>query len=110
MTRTPNVASAMDPLLTRLRAAPPTRRVAMAQDMYAQLTAAQAAVAAERRAAVRQLREQGLTLAEIASTLGVSISRVKQMEDPPNKTKPTHEQKLAKLQRQLAKAEAEGAA
>ena len=92
------------------RKAPATRRVQMAQGMYQQLTDLQAAVAAERRAAVRELREQGLTLGEIATTLGVSISRVKQMEDGPKKPNLTPEQAVAKLQRQLSRAQAEAEA
>lgn len=107
---TPNIAKALDPTLNRLRRATPVRRVVMAQDIYAQLTDMQALIAAERRAAVRELREQGLTLSEIATQLGVSISRVKQMEDGPNKTKPSAEQKLATLKRQLDRAQAEAEA
>jgi len=106
MSATPNVIVAIGPLLDRLRKAPATRRVQMAQVMYQQLTDLQATVAAERRAAVRELREQGLTLGEIAIALGVSISRIKQMEDGPRKVKPTPDQEVAKLQRQLARAEA----
>ena len=106
MSATPNVTVAVEPLLARLRKAPATRRVQMAQGMYQQLTDLQATVAAERRAAVRELREQGLTLGEIATTLGVSISRIKQMEDGPRKVKLTPEQEVAKLERQLARAEA----
>jgi Trp operon repressor len=107
MSATPNVTVAVEPLLVRLRKAPATRRVQMAQGMYQQLTDLQATVAAERRAAVRELREQGLTLGEIATTLGVSISRIKQMEDGPRKVKLTPEQEVAKLERQLARAQAE---
>lgn len=106
MPTAPNVINAVDPLIERLRKAPASRRVAMAQAMYQQLTDLQAKVAKERRGAVRELREQGLTLSEIAITLGVSISRVKQMEDPPGKVKLTPEQEVAKLARQLARAEA----
>lgn len=110
MPTAPNVMSAMDHLLVRLRKAPATRRVSMAQDIYQQLTDVQAAVAAERRRAVRELREQGLTLTEIAHTLKVSVSRVKQMEEGPRKVKPTPEQRVATLERQLARAQAEAEA
>ena len=105
-----DVIRVLDPLLARLRKAPPARRVGMAHDMYQQLTDMQAAVASERRAAVREMREQGLTLSEIANTLGVTISRIKQMEDGPRKAKPTQQQVVAKLHRQLAKAQAEAEA
>lgn len=106
----PNVTKSLDHIVTRLRTQPPMRRITMAQDIYAQLTEMQATVAAERRAAVRELREQGRTLSEIARLLGVSISRVKQMEDGPNKTKPTAEQKVATLKRQLDRAQTEAEA
>jgi hypothetical protein len=108
--RTPNVALALDPILNRLRKVPPARRVAMGKAIYQQLTDYQSLIANENRGAVREMREQGQTLGEIAAQLGVSISRVKQMEDTPNKAKPTPEQQVAKLQRQLERAQAEAKA
>lgn len=110
MSTTPDVTGALDELLTDLRDTPAARRVPMAQAMYQQLTDAQAAVASERRRAVRELREQGCTLNEIALALGVSVSRVKQMEEGPRKIKLTDEQKVAQLERKLARAHAEAMA
>lgn len=77
----PNVAKALANLMAQLRRQTPQRRVAMANDLHQQLTNMQSEVAAEKRRAVRELRETGLTLGEVAAVLGVSISRVKQMEE-----------------------------
>jgi DNA invertase Pin-like site-specific DNA recombinase len=110
MPATPNVIGAVGPAMARLRRQPAVRRVAMAQGIYAQLTEVQAMVAAERRRAVRELREEGLTLSDIATRLGVSVSRVKQMEEGPRKDRPSPEQKVAQLERQLARAQAEAEA
>lgn len=104
---TTDVTAALHGLIDELRQAPAVHRAEMAQELYQQLTDVQMIVASERRGAVRELREQGLTLNAIAIALGVSLSRVKQMEEGPRKVKPTPAQQVAKLERQLARAQAE---
>lgn len=107
MSATPNLTAAVEPTLARLRRQPASLRARTAHAIYQQLVDIQATVVAIRRASVRELRESGLTLAEVAEVLGVSISRIKQMEEGPRKVKPTPEQKVLQLERQLARAQAE---
>lgn len=80
MPRQPNVSKAMEPIMARLERQTPPRRVMMAHDLYQQLLNAQAEVAAARRSAVREMRTQGHTLADIARQVGLTTSRVKQIE------------------------------
>jgi hypothetical protein len=54
----------------------------MAFTMMEQLTQVMADIAGVRRAGVRELRAQGWTLAKIADMAGITLSRVKQIEDP----------------------------
>lgn len=76
----PNVSKAMEPIMARLAKQPPPRRITMAHELYQQLLAAQADVAAHRRSAVREMRAQGHTLQSIASQVGLTVGRVKQIE------------------------------
>ena len=52
----------------------------MARDLLGQLSDVQSQIATARRSAVRELRADGWTLADIAKTAGVTVSRVKQIE------------------------------
>lgn len=86
----PNLITACRPALERLLREPPEKRIKMAFVLMEQLTAVMAEIAGLRRSGVRELRKDGWTLARIAETAGISISRVKQIEDPaPEKTKTT---------------------
>jgi len=80
MPMNPNVAKAMEPILARLAKQPPPRRVVMAHDLYQQLLDIQGIVASHRRSAVREMRSQGHTLTDIANQVGLTPSRVKQIE------------------------------
>lgn len=81
----PNVAKAVEPIMERLARQSPPRRVQMAHDLYQQLLAVQADVAASRRSAVREMRQQGHTLSAIADQVGLTPSRVKQIESGNNR-------------------------
>jgi hypothetical protein len=76
----PNVAKAMEPIMTRLANASPPRRIMLAHELYQQLLGVQADVAAARRSAVREMREQGQTFSAIAQQVGLTTGRIKQIE------------------------------
>ena len=52
----------------------------MAAELLTQLAEVQTAIATARRSAVRELRADSWTLADIAKSAGVTVSRVKQIE------------------------------
>jgi hypothetical protein len=105
---TTTVATALDHFLVTLRQTPPAQRVAMADDLRAQLQDFQALVVQEKTRSVREMREDGLSPTEIGRVLGISLSRVKQIEEGPGGSKPKHtpDQLADKLRRQLARLEA----
>jgi lambda repressor-like predicted transcriptional regulator len=79
----PNLLTAVRPILERLHREPPVKRIKMAFHLMEQLTAIMADIAGARRSGVRELRKEGWTLAAVAAEAGISVSRVKQIEDPP---------------------------
>jgi len=81
MSRPPNAHTAMTPILERLRKEPAQKRVHLALSVTTQLQEVQGDISDIRRGAVRELRAQGWKLHEIAKELGVTISRVKQIEE-----------------------------
>jgi DNA-directed RNA polymerase sigma subunit (sigma70/sigma32) len=66
--------------IKRLEKLAPEMRAKECEQMHAQLLSLQAQVARARCSAVRQLRAQGNTLAKVAEMLGLSVTRVKQIE------------------------------
>ena len=53
----------------------------MAYDLGNQLQEVQAMISEARRGAVRELRAEGWTLAAIADAGGITVSRIKQIQD-----------------------------
>ena len=90
MSMKPNVAKAVEPIMERLNRQPPVRRVMMANELYQQLLDLQAGVAASKRSAIREMRAQGQTLSHIADQIGLTTSRVKQIESGTTR-KPTNQ-------------------
>ena len=80
VSRGPNLHTAVRPVIERLERTEPSKRITMAFTLTEQLQDIQAEIAAQRRAAVRQLRADGWKLAQIAQAAGVTVSRVKQIE------------------------------
>ena len=76
----PNVRSALSNILARLARQPPEKRITMAFHLTNQLQEVQAEIASMRTGGVRELRAQGRTLQSIAKEQGVSVSRIKQIE------------------------------
>lgn len=76
----PNLVSACAPTVDRLRRQTAVKRIKMAYDLTNQITEIQSEISAVRRGAVRELRAEGWTLQAIADQAGVSVSRVKQIE------------------------------
>jgi len=74
------VAVAVSGLLRRLSALPPHEAIQAAQELNQGFLNAQAQVATLRRSAVRQLRSEGHTLAEIGEAVGMTPQRVQQIE------------------------------
>jgi DNA-directed RNA polymerase sigma subunit (sigma70/sigma32) len=74
------LAAAMSFILESMESEPPISRINTAAELHKQLLDLQARVAAVKRNAVRELREQGFTFAEIGRELGITTSRVKQIE------------------------------
>lgn len=66
--------------IRRLEKLPPEQRGLECESFQKQLTHLQGQVARARCSAVRQLRAQGKTLAEVAEMYNISITRVKQIE------------------------------
>lgn len=99
-----NLIEAVAPIMQQLHKAPAEQRFHTANDINDQLVKLQVKIAAEKRRAIRELRGQGKTLQHIAELLGVSVTRVKQLEHGSGKDKPTPEQAIAKLERDLARA------
>lgn len=58
----------------------PVERIVRANELAEQARMMQSQLADVRRAAVRELRAQGLTLAAIGDQVGITLSRVKQIE------------------------------
>lgn len=75
-----DLVAAVQPILNRLNRLPPEQRARQAHEMWAQVLVIQAALATSRRSGVREMRAAGLTLADIAELLGVSVTRIKQVE------------------------------
>ena len=76
----PNIRNAMRKILDRLARQTPDKRIGMANQLTTQLQAVQTEIARYRTSGVRELRAQGRTLSSIAKEQGVSISRIKQIE------------------------------
>jgi DNA-directed RNA polymerase sigma subunit (sigma70/sigma32) len=68
-------------LLLQLEAFPAEKRAIEAHRLYSQILDLQSRVANARRSGVREMRAEGMTLAEVAVVLGVGSTRVKQIED-----------------------------
>jgi DNA-directed RNA polymerase sigma subunit (sigma70/sigma32) len=66
--------------IRRLEKLPPQERAKECEHFHRQLLDLQAQVARARCSSVRQLRAEGHTLAAVAEMIGVSITRVKQIE------------------------------
>lgn len=77
---TADLTKAISPVLARVARLEPYERIKVSQEINDALLAAQASLAAHRRAAVRQLRSDGWTLREIAEELGMTVQRVHQIE------------------------------
>ncbi len=73
-------AAALRPIIDAVREEGSVDTVILAQAVNEALLTAQSEVAAVRRAAVRQLRRDGWTLREIGEAVGLTISRVAQIE------------------------------
>ena len=80
----PNVRKSIDHIFQRMANEKPIRRLKSATLVHQQLLDAQAEVAQVKRAAVRDLRTQGMTYAAIGDQLGITPSRVKQIESGKN--------------------------
>jgi DNA-directed RNA polymerase specialized sigma24 family protein len=72
--------TAIDIEVETLRNLDPITRIGVSLVLYEDLLEAQAAVAAARRAAVRELRAEGFTLREIAEATGLTHQRVAQLQ------------------------------
>ena len=94
----PNLHAATRYIIERLGREPPLKRIAMAARMLDQLQDLQSQFAAQRRAAVRELRAEGRTLAAIAQLTDMSPSRIKQIEEgtTPTRTWNSEERKQRK--------------
>ena len=80
MSPRPNLVNACRPTVERLQRQPAPKRLDMARELSDQLQEVQTQIATARRSAVRELRADGWTLADIAKTAGITVSRVKQIE------------------------------
>lgn len=76
----PNVRHALDGIFGRLTKAHALQRIKLANMVHEQLLSAIGEVAAIRRASVRELVTQGMSYAAIGRELGISTSRVRQIE------------------------------
>ena len=88
MVTTPNFFEACAPILADLNKQPSARRIKTAARLMEELQLVMADLAEARRSGVRELRAEGWTLQRVATELGMSISRVKQIEDPTYDTRP----------------------
>ena len=74
------VARNLDPVWREYNRLDPWEQAQLADEINEGLLAAQKELARLRRVAVRELRAQGHTLAEIANEIGISATRVHQIE------------------------------
>jgi DNA-binding NarL/FixJ family response regulator len=81
MSPRPNLVNACRPSIERLQRLPAAKRLDMARELTAQIQEVQSLIATHRRSAVRELRADGWTLNRIAQTAGVTVSRIKQIEE-----------------------------
>jgi len=74
-----DLRAAVAPVLGWLEGLPPEQRAKTAHEMWGQLIEIQAQLARVRRSGVREMRVDH-TLGQIGELLGISITRVKQIE------------------------------
>ena len=102
----PNLHTATRYIIERLQREPPLKRIKMAAVILDQLQALQAELAAQRRAAVRELRAEGRTLSAIAALTSMSPSRVKQIEEGTTPTRTWNNEERKQRKQDAAAAEA----
>lgn len=73
-------SDAIRPIIDAVRNEGPVDAILLAQQINEALLSAQGEVAMLRRSAVRQLRGEGWTLREIGEAVGLTTSRVAQLE------------------------------
>lgn len=91
----PTITKATSEILVWLNELPPMRKAKAATELTEECQALQIKLSDARRSAVRQLRADGWTLAEIGAQYGLSISRVKQIETGTNKPRSVTAQYVA---------------
>lgn len=99
-----DVQKALGPTLRRMERLPNEEAALAVAEMWAQLTQCQAAIARIRVNAMRNMR-LGMTMDEVATRLGMSVSRVKQITDGQYKKAPKKKAaKKAAVKKATAKA------